>query len=76
MREIEIATLSSNLELGAEYNTLPDADLLNNQRNGLSMIGHYEYCIHAALSVSNDSKIGRLVVTKVSNVISRRGCCF
>jgi hypothetical protein len=31
------------------------------------MIGHYEYCIHAALSVSNDSKIRRLVVTKVAN---------
>ena len=32
--EIEIATLSSNLESGAEYNTLPDADLLNNQLTG------------------------------------------
>jgi hypothetical protein len=26
--------LSSNLGSGAEYNTLPDADLLNNQRTG------------------------------------------
>ena len=28
---------------------------------------NYEYCIHVALSVSDDSKIRRLVVTKVAN---------
>jgi len=71
--------LSSNLELGTEYNTLPDADLLNNQRKGLSMIGHYEHCIHAALSVSNDSMIRRLVITNVANesaALLSPGCCF
>jgi len=36
--EIEIATLSSNLRSGAEYNTLPDSDLINNQRMGRCII--------------------------------------